>query len=141
MRSLSPCGAVRPAPPGAKAARRSAVSILDGKAAWRVHEGSSSALLIDGRDYYRAFYAAALSAKRSILLLGWQFDSDVPLLHGDDVPPGVDPKDLTMVRFLDRLTRERPDLEVRILAWAHSFVFALERELLQKVVFDVATNE
>jgi phospholipase D1/2 len=117
------------------------VSILDGKAAWRLHDGSSAAILIDGCDYYRAFYQAASSARRSILLLGWQFDSDVLLLRGEDVPDGADPKDYTMLRFLDRLCRERPELEVRILAWDHSFVFALERELLQKVVFDVTTNE
>src|SRR5687768_620159 len=46
-----------------------------------------------------------------------------------------------MARFLDRLCRERPELEVRVLAWDHSFVFALEREILQKLVFDVVTSE
>ncbi len=106
---------------------------------WRSHRDSSSALHIDASDYYRAFYVAASRAKRSILLLGWQFDSDVRLLRGEDAPPGVDPKALELLPLLDRLCRERPELEVRILAWDHSLFFALEREILQKIVFDLAT--
>ena len=39
-------------------------------------------LIIDGHDYYRAFYEAANRAKRYIFLAGWQFDSDVRLLRG-----------------------------------------------------------
>lgn len=112
---------------------------LDGKTAWRVHENATGALLIDGRDYYAAFHAAATTAQKSICLLGWQFDSDVQLLRGDDVPAGVDPRDFELVRFLDRLCRERPDLEVRVLAWDHSFVFTLERQILQKFYFDAVT--
>ena len=115
--------------------------ILTGKTTWRVHEGATAGLLIDARDYYRAFYEAASRAKRSILILGWQFDSDVRLLRGDDLPPGADPKAYELLPLLDRLCRERPELEVKMLAWDHSLFFALEREILQKVVFDIATNE
>lgn len=113
--------------------------IVTGKTAWRVHEGATAGLLIDARDYYRAFYEAASRAKRSILMLGWQFDSDVQLLRGGDVPPGADPKAYELLPLLDRLCRERPELEVKMLAWDHSLFFALEREILQKVVFDIAT--
>ncbi|MBX3227318.1 MAG: phospholipase [Labilithrix sp.] len=113
--------------------------MLDSETTWRIHDGVESALLIDGRDYYRAFYAAALGARKSILLLGWQFDSDVQLLRGDDLPPGTAPEDVTLLRFLDRLCRERPELEARVLAWDHSVVFALEREVLQKLYFDAIT--
>lgn len=113
--------------------------ILTGKTAWRVHERVASGLLIDARDYYRAFYEAASRAKRSILILGWQFDSDVQLLRGEDLPHGADPTDYELLPLLDRLCRERPQLEVKMLAWDHSLFFALEREVLQKVVFDIAT--
>jgi phospholipase D1/2 len=113
--------------------------LLTGKTAWRVHERACSGLLIDARDYYRAFYEAASRAKRSILILGWQFDSDVQLLRGEDLPRGADPKDYELLPLLDRLCRERPELEVKMLAWDHSLFFALEREVLQKIVFDIAT--
>lgn len=113
--------------------------ILTRKTAWRVHERATAGLLVDGRDYYRAFYEAASRAKRSILILGWQFDSDVRLLRGDDLPPGADPEAYELLPLLDRLCRERPELEVKMLAWDHSLFFALEREVLQKIVFDIAT--
>jgi phospholipase D1/2 len=113
--------------------------LLTGKTAWRIHEKATSGLLIDGQDYYRAFYEAASRAKRSILMLGWQFDSDVQLVRGRELPPGADPKEYELLPLLDRLCRERPELEVKMLAWDHSLFFALEREMLQKIVFDIAT--
>lgn len=117
------------------------MSILGSRTAWRIHERARTALLIDGRDYYRAFFAAATAAKKSILLMGWQFDSDVQLLRGDDLPPGVAPHEVELLALLDRLCRERPSLEIRVLAWDHSVFFALERELLQKMYFDAITCE
>jgi phospholipase D1/2 len=117
------------------------VGILDKAATWRIHDRVESALLIDGRDYYRAFYAAASKAKKSILLLGWQFDSDVQLVRGEDLPRGAKPQDVQLLALLDRLCRERPELAVRVLAWDHSVFFAFERELLQKLYFDAITCE
>lgn len=114
---------------------------LTGKTAWRVHERVRSGLLVDAQDYYRAFYVAASRARRSILILGWQFDSDVQLLRGDDLPPGRDPKDFELLTLLDRLCRERPELEVKMLAWDHSLFFTFEREVLQSIVFDFATAD
>lgn len=114
-------------------------NLFDRKTCWKIHEGTQAALLIDARDYYRAFYAAASKAKKSILLLGWQFDSDVQLLRGADRPPGVDPKEVELLPFLTRLCKENPDLHVKILAWNHSVFFALEREILQKIVFSLMT--
>ena len=113
--------------------------IVSGKTAWRVHQQARSGLLVDACDYYRAFYEAASRAKRSILMLGWQFDSDVQLLRGPDLPDGADPKEYQFLPLLDRLCRERPELEVKLLAWDHSLLFSFEREILQKIVFDIAT--
>jgi phospholipase D1/2 len=114
-------------------------SILNETTCWKVHERAKTALLIDGRDYYRAFYSAALTAKKSILLLGWQFDSDVELLRGEDLPEGAQAEDVRLLSLLDRLCRARPELEVRVLAWDHSVIFALERELLQRLYFEAIT--
>lgn len=111
-------------------------SIFSTKTTWRVHEAAKSGVLIDARDYYRAFYEAALGATRSILLLGWQFDSDVELVRGSDRKAGA--SEVELMPFLDELCRTR-GIDVRILAWDHSVFFALERELLQGVVFEMGT--
>jgi phosphatidylserine/phosphatidylglycerophosphate/cardiolipin synthase-like enzyme len=114
-------------------------SILQHRSArWRIHGAARTGVIVDGRDYYAAFYEAASRATRSILLLGWQFDSDVMLLRGEDAPSGAD---LELLAFLDGLCRARPNLEVRVLAWDHSLVYAFEREVLQKLLFDVSANE
>lgn len=108
--------------------------------AWRAHPSTRAGILIDSCDYYRAFYETAKLARRSILLLGWQFDSDVQLVRGDEVPVGVDPESLRLLPFLEALCAARPELEVRLLAWDHSVVFAMERELLQKLWFNLRTG-
>jgi phospholipase D1/2 len=108
--------------------------------AWRVHPQTRSGILIDARDYYCAFYRLAKRARRSILLLGWQFDSDVPLVRGKDVPPGVDPESVELLPFLDALCAANSDLDVRMLAWDYAIWFVLEREVLQKLSFALRTQ-
>ena len=45
------------------------------------------ALLVDAEAYFRAFYEAALNAKRSITILAWDFNSQTRL-HFDAAEPG-----------------------------------------------------
>ena len=63
--------------------------IIDpGRNAWRQALASDSGVLIDAADYYRAFYESARAAQHYLLMSGWQFDSGVALLRGDDAPAG-----------------------------------------------------
>jgi phospholipase D1/2 len=103
-----------------------------GRTVWRWSTVKDSALLIDAADYCRAFYRAARRARGYILVSGWQFDSGVPLLRGDDHPPGAE---VRLLRFLDQLCRQQPELEIYVLAWNFHLVFALEREWMQRVIF------
>ena len=100
---------------------------------------SASRLIIDSRDYYRAFCREAARASRSILIAGWQFDSQVELLRGDDASAALGPT--TFLAFLEALCRDNPALSVCILAWDYSPVFAMEREWWQRVTFDWTTPE
>jgi phosphatidylserine/phosphatidylglycerophosphate/cardiolipin synthase-like enzyme len=103
----------------------------------RVAPCDEATLLVDARDYYRAFCRAALTAERRISLVGWQFDSTVQLLRGDDARDAGHPTEL--LAFLDALCRQKPELEVSILAWDFNPVFALEREWLQQAVFGLGS--
>ena len=98
---------------------------------------SESGLLVDGCDYYRAFWTAAAKAERYILLSGWQFDSDVQLLR-DDGPTAADS---TLLSFLNRLCENNPDLRVYILAWNFSMIYCIDREWLQRWHFKWNANE
>lgn len=96
-----------------------------------------SAAIVDARAYYKAFYRAALKARHHLLLAGWQFDTEVMLLRGDDARDA--PLPVTFLPFLEALCQRRPELVIYVLAWDYSFVYALEREWLQELKFATQT--
>ena len=104
-----------------------------------ITDSPRSGLLIDGADYYRAVFAACRQARRSILMLGWQFDSRVELLRGEEARDQEGP--LELLDLLTDLCEERPDLEVRILAWRSSLLFAFEREPFQALTFRLRSHD
>jgi phospholipase D1/2 len=97
-----------------------------------------SGLLIDGRDYYRAVYDACRQAQRTILMIGWQFDSRAELLRGEEAEEA--PYPVALLRFLAALCEERPELRVYMLAWRSSPLFALEREPFQSLTFRLRSH-
>src|SRR5688572_18108985 len=106
---------------------------------WSERPVSRAALLVDGDDYYRAFYEAAQKANHYILLAGWQFDSDACLLRGADAEHA--PLPVTLLKFLDALCKRNADLKIYILAWDFHAVFSLEREWMQAQKFNWTTSE
>lgn len=106
---------------------------------WCEKDVAAAGVLVDANDYFKAFYEAALGARRSILLSGWQFDSDVALLRGEDAASAVLP--VTLKAFLNALCERTPELHVHVLAWDFHMIFALEREWMQKLVFHWTTHE
>jgi phospholipase D1/2 len=108
------------------AATHSPKSILrPGYNAFAVARAERIALLIDAEDYFRAFYQAALRAKRSITILGWDFNSQTQL-HFDPVPEGGPPA--LLGEFLNYLVRRRRGLHVNVLNWDYPMVFGADRE-------------
>lgn len=106
---------------------------------WRDRPVTAVGLLVDGDDYYRAFYEAAGRARRHISLAGWQFDSDACLLRGREAEAATMP--VTLLAYLDALCHRTPELHVSILAWDFHTVFALEREWMQSQRFNWRTHE
>jgi phosphatidylserine/phosphatidylglycerophosphate/cardiolipin synthase-like enzyme len=98
-----------------------------------------SAVLVDARSYYRAFYRAALQAERYLVVAGWQFDSEVALLRGPDAENA--PLPVRFLPFLSALCGRRPELRIYLLAWDFSLVYALEREWMQRLRFAVGAPE
>jgi phospholipase D1/2 len=83
------------------------------------------AVLVDAQAYFRAFYEAALHARRSITILGWDFNSQTRL-HFDPVPEGGPPA--LLGEFLNYLVRRRRRLHVHVLNWDYPMVFGADRE-------------
>ncbi len=113
--------------------------LAPGRNCWTLTEASDAGILVDARDYYRAFYRAALKARRYIALTGWQFDSDVALLRGEDLREAQG--EVRLLPLLQQLCERNPELRVYILAWDYSMLLAFEREWMQHVLFNWTTSE
>ena len=92
---------------------------------WAIARAERAAFLIDAKDYFDAFYRAALLARRSIIILGWDFNSQTRL-HHDAVPKDGPP--VLLGEFLNYITRRRRGLHVYILNWDYPMVFGADRE-------------
>ena len=88
-----------------------------------VAHADRAAFVVDGADYFSAFMAAAERAERSIIVLGWDFDSRTPIAFGDDHRGTV-----TLGDFLNDLARRRRKLQVHVLDWDYPVIFGVDRE-------------
>src|SRR6185436_1111456 len=92
---------------------------------WSIARAERVAFLVDAKDYFEAFYRAALLAQRSILVLAWDFNSQTRLHHDPvarDGPPAL------LGEFLNYITRRRRGLRVHVLNWDYPMVFGTDRE-------------
>jgi phosphatidylserine/phosphatidylglycerophosphate/cardiolipin synthase-like enzyme len=104
-----------------------------------IAEVTKTGLLVDGREYYRAFYYAAKAAKSYILISGWQFDTNVILLRGKDAQAAGE--EAPLLSFLNNLCEQNSELRIFILAWDFSMLYSLDREWFQEWYFNWTTNE
>jgi phosphatidylserine/phosphatidylglycerophosphate/cardiolipin synthase-like enzyme len=86
---------------------------------WQIAKAERAAVLIDGADYFAAAEAALRQARRSVLIVGWDFDGRVRLRQ--DVSPEESPP---LGPFLRSLVEARPQLAIRILVWSIAVVHA-----------------
>lgn len=85
-----------------------------GDTCWRIEPAQRAAFMVDNEAYYTALYDALARAQRSIWILGWAFDPRTRLAPDGYEGPD-DPDEIGQI--LLRLTRAKPDLDVRILIW------------------------
>ncbi|HEU4684519.1 MAG TPA: VTT domain-containing protein [Nitrospira sp.] len=95
-----------------------------GNNCWRVECARRAAFLIDGEAYFRAFREAAAEARRSIFILGWDFDSRIRLC-GDAESDGFSAQ---LGPFLHDLLMRRRALHVYVLTWDFHMIYWSERE-------------
>jgi phosphatidylserine/phosphatidylglycerophosphate/cardiolipin synthase-like enzyme/uncharacterized membrane protein YdjX (TVP38/TMEM64 family) len=96
-----------------------------GHNAYAVARAERLSVLVDAEAYFRAFHRAALRAKRSITILGWDFNSQTRL-HFDPVPEGGAPA--LLGDFLNYLVQRRRGLRINVLNWDYPMVFGADRE-------------
>ncbi|MEP2829441.1 VTT domain-containing protein [Parvibaculum sp.] len=98
---------------------------------WRVEHARRARMLVDAAEYFSILRAALLRAKQSVLIVGWDIDSRTcfvgPEGDADDGYPGL------FGDFLTKLASEKPGLEIKLLLWDYSVIYAKEREFLPAV--------
>jgi phosphatidylserine/phosphatidylglycerophosphate/cardiolipin synthase-like enzyme len=85
---------------------------LDGKAFWRIAEAAQMSVIVDAEDYFRHARNAMMKARHRIMLIGWDFDARIRLIHerheGEPERVGA---------FIHWLVERTPTLEVYLLRW------------------------
>lgn len=105
-------------PASAASAKEDLVHVLKpGRNCWRIARADSAAVLIDASNYYRCLDQALRQAKRSILIVGWDFDERIKLRPDHHDCPRLGD-------FLRSLVEAKPELEIRILVWSFAVIHA-----------------
>jgi len=81
-----------------------------GQECWRIERADRMAVIVDAERYFRVARRAMLSARKRILLIGWDFDARIVLDH-DEAP------DETVGDFIYSLVERQPELEIFLLRW------------------------
>jgi phosphatidylserine/phosphatidylglycerophosphate/cardiolipin synthase-like enzyme len=81
---------------------------------WRVEPATQMSVIVDAEDYFRHARSAMLKARRRIMLIGWDFDARIRLIHDGPREPG-EPE--TVGDFLYWLVKRTPGLELFLLRW------------------------
>eukprot|EP00913_Durusdinium_trenchii_P010552 g9896.t1 len=83
----------------------------------RGRDAERASFLIDGEEYFSRLDQVLRQARKSIFIIGWDFNPDIRLRPRDEnsEPIGA---------LLNRLVEERPELEVRVLVWGMGPVYS-----------------
>lgn len=97
-----------------------------GDTCWVLTRAERVSFLVDAAAYFAAFRHTVLRAKRSVVILGWDVDSRVRLVADQEPADGYPSR---LLPFLNAVLVRRPELQIYVLAWDFSMIYAFEREL------------
>ncbi|MGB0749830.1 MAG: VTT domain-containing protein [Magnetospiraceae bacterium] len=104
---------------------------------WRTAQCDALRFIVDAADYFSILRSALLQARQSVLIIGWDINSQV-LLSRDPVP---DDLPVELGPFLDALAHRSPDLTIHLLNWDFPLLYQLDREFMPVSKFERETHE
>lgn len=103
---------------------------------WRIDRARRVAFLVDAADYFAAVRSAIMQAKRSVFIVGWDFDSRIRL-----VPQGAnDGYHEELGEFLKEVVKRAPGLHMYVLSWDFAMLYVRDREWLPLYKFGWKTH-
>lgn len=97
---------------------------------WRIENATYATLIAGVGNYYRCLHNSICKAKHSVFIVGWDMDSRIALVRGDDVKEGCP---TTLYDLIVSKARENPDLQIYLNKWDHSIVFSADREFMPAI--------
>lgn len=97
--------------------------LAEGETCWRIAEAGRFSVIVDARDFFRLAKRAMRKARRSIILIGWDFDTRIRLTPDDETNTRPD----KLGRFFEDLARQNRDLDIRILKWDMGLLSSITR--------------
>lgn len=91
-----------------------------GENCWRVETANRFAAIMENDAYFDALASSLAKARRSVVVLGWQFDPRTRL----DPETAVDDRQAEIGHQLRLMVKTRPDLDIRLLIWKSPLVIA-----------------
>ncbi|WP_432255870.1 phospholipase D-like domain-containing protein [Limimaricola sp. AA108-03] len=111
--------------------------LREGETCWRIARADRLAVIVDAADYFATIREVVRHAKRSVLFIGWDFDTRIELepdAEEDGVPN-------TLGAYLEWVVEKTPDLQVHLLKWDLGIIETLSRGSTPLVLADWMTNE
>ena len=108
--------ATRKAMEAAKKRPPNAAIIDPGRNCWKVATAPRAAPLVDADCYFSALESAMRQARRSIIIVGWDFDDRIRLTRDGNSQPLGD--------LLRSFVEEQPELRIDVLVWSASVLHA-----------------
>lgn len=93
---------------------------------WRIAKAKRVGFIVDAAAYFSVAKSAIQQARRSVFLIGWDFDLRIRL--NPDEPPSDLPDKLGPL--LSQLVGERPDLQVYVLRWDGAMLYTIMRQIV-----------
>ncbi|MCJ8517401.1 phospholipase D1/2 [Pseudorhizobium tarimense] len=97
--------------------------LAEGESCWQKARADRFSVIIDAADFFRFAKQSMLKAKRSIYLIGWDFDTRIRLEPGNKNADRPD----KLGRFLSALARKNKDIDIRILKWDLGLIASFTR--------------
>lgn len=93
------------------------------------------AMLIDGEEYYQAFFETVPKAKESIDILGWEVDSRINIGHIHNQYPS------NLRHYFNQLVKNNQGLHVNVLSWRSPFYLLFGRENFASARWKLETDK
>ncbi len=107
-------------PRDTEAALDAEAALIPGDTCWRVERANRLTVLMENEAYFDALISALGKARRSVVILGWQFDPRTRL----DPETRAGDRQAEIGHLLRMMVKTRPELDVRLLIWKSPLLIA-----------------